>query len=944
MTPEPTPRVSIASLAVIRRIDSGGAVRYLAQWNPKWEAFSSVGGHKREGESHRACLVREVAEELGVFPHPDDPDAAAAPPAPEGEVPRCVVGAWSLGSLEYEAFSQSAKEMTRYRIALLEVELSPQAVARVSADAANAWLSAQEIDAGKAAGDRAVSETMRRHLDWLRGRCSPLVPVCWLIGPENRLREAMSEELAGAGGESSFRAECDFVGGHLRRMFPRAQALVIRDRLEGFRRRKRPHKLLVEVVPAAEDDDRATPVAGVWCCREVYLVKVGDPETLEAEWRGWRSCKPPGNDSILSSLRAVRDGDTVVGLIYGDATNTLGGSAMSLERAVRDCCRHGTPSRKSLIFTLKRLFGRLNDRFYGHSFRPERREDHLGVGRPASCPIRLDGECNGDGGRSTQLRLRVGEAIRCMRDGDQGGTNAPPPTLSDRERRRLRRETLAELAVGERPNFLDPFDYLALVLENRTNRHLMPDLLVGASHGDLHGRNILVAKLEDEVGSVAVFDYGDMHLGNHIGWDFVKMETELKARVYADLFPAERKAFISAVHSFEMRLADRTEKIRHNLAKPQDDPEADPGLEDLARLLLEIRRLAGLGLGNGRDGPHPWPEEYYFLLMCYGSYAMRFPTYGTAEFLAAYVSAGTAACRLDFPKRVLFGGIVAAAAEAKRLVDFPPVGGESALCAAAENYPPFIEPEGRIGHHAGLNFLRVWATVDAAKHPDHLAAAVCLLGKLRVELPHALEVAEVLLLVLLRQGNVAAVEVELADLYRRHVELPFEIECRLGHVLRDQGVEVWAADQPRPAGRAADKLAESLRVYERAWLQSQNYYPGCNVAGLHLLLGQKEAAQKVAAKVLAAAREAPASDLWARIAQADMLYVLGQDAEAARLYKDAYPRCTPQNLESSLKQLNLLLRVEPDRRGDWNRERLIDLFGAEAVGKLCPLPPLAKKE
>ena len=949
MTPAPTTRISIASLAVIRRIDEAGVTRYLAQWNPKWDALNSVGGHTKDGESFRACLVREIAEELGVYPPPDDPDGAALPPVPQSDVPRYTVGPWSLGLLEYEAFSKSANVMTRYTIALFEVHLSPEAVAHVSQDAKNAWLSETEFDAGKAADGRSVSETMRRHLDWLRERRSPQIPVCWLIGPENRLREAMSERVAGQDGEEWFRMECGFVARRLRLMFPRAQALVIRDRLEGFRRRTRPHKLLVEVVPADALDDRASPAPGVWCCREVYLVKVGDTDTLEEEWRGWRWCRPPGSDSILSSLQDVRVGNRLVGLIYGDATNAIGGTAMSLERAVRDCCRHGTPTLESLVFTLKRLFGRLNDRFYRRSFSPKNREDHLGVQRPASSPIRLAEKTHPQHGRITQLRARLEEAIGGMSDKKPSATTPPtapaqkaePPTLSDQERRRLRRETLAGLVVGHRPTFLDPFDYLELVLAHPANADLVPDMLVGASHGDLHGRNVLVAKLEDDVGSVAVFDYGDMHLGNYIAWDFVKMETELKARVYADLFPAERRAFIGAVHSFEFRLAERTENIHHNRAKPEDAKETDKDLERLARLLLEIRRLASKALGHDRNRPHLWLEEYYFMLLCYGSYAMHFPTYGTAEFLAAYVSAGTAACRLSFPYRRLFGGIDDAIAAASSLIPPPPPSppgppnpaAVAALCGLAKGTATFAALDGMIGHHARLRFLLVWASVDAAKHPAHLAAAVELLGELRIAFPHALEVVEVLFLAFLQQNAPEKVESEMAALSRLHVDLPYEIECRMGRVFRQRGTKAWPAGQPMPLG-TADDFRRSLQIYERAWQQSQHYYPGGNVAGLKLLLGDQKKAREIADRVLASAREAPADDLWARIAQADMLYLLGRDDEAERQYRDTLPLCPPQGLESSLRQLDLLLRVEPTRRSFWDRAKLIALFGPDAFGKL----------
>src|SRR4051794_4861026 len=108
-------RLSISSLAVIRRAGPDGLPRYLTQWNAGWNAFNLVGGHRHDGESHRACLVRELAEELGLSPGPDDPDAAAAP---GHGAPRCRVAVRPAGRLEYEGFSRSAGERTRYEIEL----------------------------------------------------------------------------------------------------------------------------------------------------------------------------------------------------------------------------------------------------------------------------------------------------------------------------------------------------------------------------------------------------------------------------------------------------------------------------------------------------------------------------------------------------------------------------------------------------------------------------------------------------------------------------------------------------------------------------------------------------------------------------------------------------------------------------------------------------------
>ena len=93
----------------------------------------------------------------------------------------------------------------------------------------------------------------------------------------------------------------------------------------------------------------------------------------------------------------------------------------------------------------------------------------------------------------------------------------------------------------------------------------MPVVVRGPSHGDLHGRNVLVGVEDgkDEVVHPALFDYEHMAADNLIGWDFVKLETELKIRAYpyvfADQGPIRR--YIAAVQAFELELAEKTEHL-----------------------------------------------------------------------------------------------------------------------------------------------------------------------------------------------------------------------------------------------------------------------------------------------------------------------------------------------------------------------------------------------
>jgi hypothetical protein len=149
-----------------------------------------------------------------------------------------------------------------------------------------------------------------------------------------------------------------------------------------------------------------------------------------------------------------------------------------------------------------------------------------------------------------------------------------------------------------------------------------------------------------------VFDYEDMGPCNQIGWDFVKLETELKVRAYLDVFgggtPAE---FIQQVQRFEIELNRQTEECHRNRSWPEI---GDPGTraERLLTILLLIRRMAAQQLGSNHGRPNDWLEEYYFLLCCYGVFTGRFENLQPRERIGTLISAGVATSRLIWPRRI----------------------------------------------------------------------------------------------------------------------------------------------------------------------------------------------------------------------------------------------------------------------------------------------------
>jgi 8-oxo-dGTP pyrophosphatase MutT (NUDIX family) len=934
-------RASIASLAVIRRTEAG-TTRYLAQWSDHWNAYAFVGGHIEDSESHRACMVRELAEELRIATDESDPDLEAVARArlDANMASKCWIAPSPLGHLEYDAYSVAANERAHYIIELFEVRLSDAASALVAADEANRWLSEVEIERGKCDQDgKPISDTVRHHVNWLTRNWPSRVPIYWLINAERRLREAMAEKLAASGNDDlPLWDEIAFVTERLRGLFPQAQAIVVRDRFEGFRRKIVPHKLVVEVVTRHEDDEPArdrSPAPGAWNCREVHFVKIGseserDPiwtNELEEELAGWRRCRPHGShDSILSSVRGVRDhAGTLLGLIYSDAHSTLGGSGVSsLEEALTACCQHGVPTVASVGAVIRLLYGRLNERLYSRSFVPEAVR-HFAVGAAAEQdPVRL-ARPEKDKLPRTLLRYRIERSLElfCEEESPKADERSSS-NLSRDECQRLRREALAWFTQHDPQSFVDPFDLMKAVID-RPN--LVPRLLVGAAHGDLHARNVLVSRLEDEVGSVAVFDYGDLDLGNHVGWDFVEMEVEIKIRLYPLLFKGTVRQFVAQVAAFECKLIEWTESI-HRDEEPVGLEAAlpDPAARRCALIILEFRRAAKRYLGQYRHRANEWLEEYYFLLCCYGTYSSHFTNYNQRELLGAYISAGKAGRRLTWPRDSLPDDIRQASTEAAglRSLSEPTV---ARLLERTRVQSTFDAERATIGHHARLAFARVWMQASSQKEPVFFEAALALLDQLNSKFRHVLEIAEWRLLALLELRDEARVEQEIDNLRRRNVDLTYEIVCRHGKLFKKRGEAAWPENAPEMPETARRQFEDSLRIYREAWQIDRHYYPGINVAGLLFLLGKPAESQTLAEQVRQLAATDAGQDHWAIITEADALFLLDQNEKAMTRYREIMPRCNSQEKNIVARQMKLLLRVADEKkRRFWTDERVGEVF------------------
>jgi hypothetical protein len=217
----------------------------------------------------------------------------------------------------------------------------------------------------------------------------------------------------------------------------------------------------------------------------------------------------------------------------------------------------------------------------------------------------------------------------------------------DRSTILLARDPDARLRDGSRPVLL----------------RLIPTLRRGRVHGDLHGRNVHVGIAHGQAHWPSVFDYEDMSVDGLIGLDFVKLETELKIRILPKVLdrPGSEddslnlQAFEHSLNNWSYsaqslaiwpRLEDLAGASPPRPASNRATRQRIDVVKRLARLrtlLLEIRRLASITLGQSAGRPGDWLREYLFLQICYGLGTVRFGNLDERELTSAFIAAGSAA-------------------------------------------------------------------------------------------------------------------------------------------------------------------------------------------------------------------------------------------------------------------------------------------------------------
>ena len=129
----------------------------MSRWNVYWRCFNLISGHKLTTESFHQCIVRELAEELGLEAFMD-----------------FLVRNRPLAHLEYTDWSKSAQVETAYTIEAFDVEFTSDAVwDRVLTNPRVRALTASEIRAGKCSDGSPVSAAVLRVLDTVGWECPP---------------------------------------------------------------------------------------------------------------------------------------------------------------------------------------------------------------------------------------------------------------------------------------------------------------------------------------------------------------------------------------------------------------------------------------------------------------------------------------------------------------------------------------------------------------------------------------------------------------------------------------------------------------------------------------------------------------------------------------------------------------------------------------------------
>jgi hypothetical protein len=663
---------------------------------------------------------------------------------------------------------------------------------------------------------------------------------------------------------------------------------------------------------------------------ETHIVKLGASSNVSPDAEGWKDCTRDRQvaSRILAPVEHVAglDGDRAA-VLYRDAYILFGleresGRPEMLETAAEWAVRDDRPCPLSVERAVAHIFTDL-----GRWFFPGATEDAASAW--------------------AFYRERLHIAKRCAEPAEM----TPPETILDmwnsqQGRQLLRRDAVWLICGRDKPDadpvreparYLDPVDFVAWTMDAR-NMESLPDTLVGRSHGDLHGRNVLVGVRRGEVEYPALFDYGEMRSDNVLAWDFAKLETELKVRLLTALLAdsavrqkllslnrsmnlrkqpeglpsqgferAERMAMFLAFEEWLHELTSRIHSREQAEALTPLPPDYRTGVDKLDRLvaiLLRIRKEAALWLGFERhQRREKWRDELYFALSVYGLLNIRWD-YDIPQSECALIAAGVAAARMRSTPTLLEACVQRGA-------------------TAPGNDPSYRVPLSLIhGHWKARHYDLGKSIVDQVVFiSDENERGEITSIRIRPEVAHAIP--------LIAEGALLEIECGLARLAEGVLDslrIParefgdFETLGRLGRLFKDAGDQRWdetsTASSNRPTGSAAQLYAKSLTIYVEAFLASEDYYTGINAATLALLTGDSASARDHAEKVAKLCEkmtDIPRNDrFWVFATEGEAKLIIENWEKSRQYYHDALAELTPGQggmANSSYKQVCRLWKV-----------------------------------
>ena len=126
--------------------------------------------------------------------------------------------------------------------------------------------------------------------------------VYWLIRALRGLKASLADVVAAHPSDTEFERRRNRLNDELVRTFPKADAIVVRNTLKGFRQKCNAQTLLVEVIPKTNPKLRTGCICSPGSI--AHIVKIGDASALRKELAGWERTKPPS--TAVTATREAR--------------------------------------------------------------------------------------------------------------------------------------------------------------------------------------------------------------------------------------------------------------------------------------------------------------------------------------------------------------------------------------------------------------------------------------------------------------------------------------------------------------------------------------------------------------------------------------------------------------------------------------------------------------